>query len=84
MQVKWEFFNMTTGVLENSGDHYIGKKSTRTVGPGLNNHTISLLKKGEQVTIISNTMNLKAVYTPETYKGAVNDTTESSVESSKA
>lgn len=79
MKVKWEFFNMTTGVLENSGDHIIGKKGTRTVGPGLNNHTISLLKKGERVIIISNTMNLRAVYTPETYKGAENDNANASV-----
>ncbi len=64
MKIKWQIFKIGTEEIIKSGEYFLGRNSTRTIGPGINNHTISILKKGEQVTVISEALGIKAVYTP--------------------
>ncbi len=62
--VDWQHFNLKTGALLREGSQSLLVPSGRIVGPGVNNHLICRLKKGETVTLEMYKLNLKAVFTP--------------------
>lgn len=64
-RVDWEHFDLTTGLSIKKGTQYLNVKTVKLQGPGVNGNLIARLKKGEEITLTFESLNLKAVFIPK-------------------